>query len=113
VRTLCTQCRVAGAPSDGERRLLDELGLPPTQPVWRASGCGQCNHSGFSGRTGIYELLRIDATLSRLIHDGAGEIALRDAASRAGMQRLRRDGARWIADGTTSLAELTRVTREQ
>ena len=72
-----------------------------------------CNQSGFSGRTGIYELLRIDETLRRLIHDGAGEMALRDAALRAGMQRLRRDGARWLADGSTSLAELTRVTREQ
>jgi general secretion pathway protein E len=57
--------------------------------------------------------LRIDETLRRLIHDGAGEMTLRDAATRAGMQRLRRDGARLIADGSTSLAELTRVTREQ
>jgi general secretion pathway protein E len=72
----------------------------------------QCNDTGFSGRTGIYELLQIDETLRRLIHDGAGELALRDAALRGGMQRLRADGARWIADGSTSLAELTRVTRE-
>jgi general secretion pathway protein E len=48
--------------------------------------------------------------LRRLIHDGAGELALRDAALRAGMRRLRHDGARWIAEGSTSLAELTRVT---
>jgi general secretion pathway protein E len=81
--------------------------------VWQAPGCAQCNQSGFSGRTGIYELLRVDETLRRLIHDGAGEMALRDAAARAGMQRLRRDGARLIRDGATSLAELTRVTREQ
>jgi type II secretory ATPase GspE/PulE/Tfp pilus assembly ATPase PilB-like protein len=40
-------------------------------------------------------------------------MALRDAATRAGMQRLRSDGARLIRDGATSLAELTRVTREQ
>ena len=83
------------------------------QPVWRAPGCAHCNQSGFSGRTGIYELLRIDETLRRLIHDGAGEMTLRDAAVRAGMQKLRRDGARLVADGSTSLAELTRVTREQ
>ena len=90
-----------------------ELGLPADQPVWRAPGCAHCNQSGFSGRTGIYELLRIDETLRRLIHDGAGEMTLRDAAVRAGMQKLRRDGARLVADGSTSLAELTRVTREQ
>jgi general secretion pathway protein E len=113
VRTLCTHCRQAAAPTEGEQHLLDDLGLPPDQRVWHAAGCAQCNRSGFSGRTGIYELLRIDETLRRLIHDGAGEMALRDAAIRAGMQRLRRDGARLIDDGSTSLAELTRVTREQ
>ena len=112
VRTLCPACRVAAAPSDGEARLLADLGLPPTQSVWAAPGCEQCNRTGFSGRTGVYEFLRIDDTLRRLIHDGAGEIALRDAALRAGMPRLRDDGARWIAEGRTSLAELTRVTRD-
>jgi general secretion pathway protein E len=113
VRTLCPHCRAASAPSDGEGRLLADLGLPAAQPVFHAPGCEHCNRTGFSGRTGIYEMLRIDETMRRLIHDGAGEMALRDAAQRAGMQRLRGDGARWIADGSTSLAELTRVTREQ
>jgi len=113
VRTLCPHCRTRTRPTDGEGRLLEELGLPATQPIAHAPGCAQCNHTGFSGRTGVYELLRIDGTLRRLIHDGAGEMALRDGALRAGMQRLRRDGARWIADGSTSLAELARVTREE
>jgi general secretion pathway protein E len=112
VRTLCPGCRVAAAPSEGERRLLDGLGLQAARDAWSAPGCAQCNDTGFSGRTGIYELLRIDERLRRLIHDGAGELALRDAALRAGMRQLREDGARWIADGRTSLAELTRVTRE-
>jgi general secretion pathway protein E len=112
VRTLCTHCKSVSPPSDGERRLHEELGLPAATPVWQAAGCEHCNQSGFSGRTGVYELLQIDDTLRRLIHDGAGELALRDAALRAGMQRLRADGARLIAAGTTSLTELTRVTRD-
>ncbi len=112
VRTLCPACRTAHAPSAGEARLLADLGLAADAPAWRAAGCAPCNRTGFSGRTGIYELLRIDEALRRLIHDGAGELALRDAALRAGMRRLRNDGARWIADGRTSLAELTRVTRD-
>jgi general secretion pathway protein E len=112
VRTLCAECRVSSAPSDGEGRLLANLGLPSMHAVWSASGCDACNHSGFSGRTGVYELLRIDESLRRLIHDGTGEMALRDAAARSGMRSLRDDGARWIAEGRTSLAELTRVTRD-
>ncbi len=92
--------------------MLADLGLSADAAVWAAPGCDACNQTGFSGRTGVYELLRIDEPLRRLIHDGAGELALRDAALRAGMRRLRDDGARFIAEGRTSLAELTRVTRE-
>ena len=112
VRTLCPSCRVATAPSDGERRLLRDLRLSATQPVFAAAGCDACNHSGFAGRTGIYELMRIDDSMRRSIHDGAGELALRDAALAAGMPTLRQDAARWIAEGRTSLAEVMRVTRD-
>jgi general secretion pathway protein E len=112
VRTLCTHCKSVSPPSDGERRLHEELGLPPATAVWQAAGCEHCNQSGFSGRTGVYELLQIDDTLRRLIHVGAGELALRDAALHAGMQRLGGDGARLIAARPTSLTELTRLTRD-
>jgi general secretion pathway protein E len=113
VRTLCPACRAVAPPSAGEAKLAAALGLPAAQPLWTARGCAACNDSGYRGRTGVYELLVIDEAIRRLIHDGAGELALRDAATRAGMHTLRADGARWLADGTTSLAELVRVTREQ
>jgi general secretion pathway protein E len=113
VRTLCPACRVAASSSAGEARLVSAIGFPASQPLWTAAGCAACNDTGYRGRTGVYELLVIDETIRRLIHDGAGELALRDAASRAGMRTLRTDGARFLADGTTSLSELVRVTREQ
>jgi general secretion pathway protein E len=100
------------APSAGEQKLLHGLGLPATQPLWTAPGCNECNHTGFRGRTGVYELLLVDDAMRRHIHDGTSELALRAAATDAGMTSLRRDGARFLADGTTSLAELLRVTRE-
>jgi general secretion pathway protein E len=112
LRTLCHACRVSMPPDGGERRLLAALGLAGDGPVWSAPGCDACNGTGFAGRTGIYEYLAVDDALRRLIHDGAGEIGLRDAALRAGMRPMRSDGARYLADGTTSLAELTRVTRD-
>ena len=110
VRCLCPTCRAVSPPSAGESAVLAELGLPPTQPLYRAVGCAECGDSGYRGRTGIYELVLIDETLRRLIHDRAGEPALREASARAGVRSLRGDGARWLADGTTSLAELLRVT---
>jgi general secretion pathway protein E len=112
VRTLCPACRVAHAPSAGENKLNVALGLPPDQPVWTTPGCDACNHTGHRGRTGVYELLPVDDAIRRDIHDGAGELVLREAALRGGMRSLRADGARWIAEGRTSLAELLRVTRD-
>ncbi|HYT97253.1 MAG TPA: type II secretion system ATPase GspE [Casimicrobiaceae bacterium] len=113
VRTLCPACRVAATPSAGESKLLADLGLSPTQAVWNAPGCAACNDTGYRGRTGVYELLIVDESVRRLIHDEAGEPKLRDAAVRANMRTLRADGARWVSEGVTSLAELVRITRAQ
>jgi general secretion pathway protein E len=112
VRTLCPVCRTASPPTSAEVALLSELGLAATQNVATAQGCDQCGRTGFRGRTGVYELVVVDDTLRRLIHERAAEHDLRAAATANGMTPLRRDGARWIAAGTTSLAELVRVTRE-
>jgi general secretion pathway protein E len=112
VRTLCPACRVIHSPTAGEAALLADIGLPPTQPHATAPGCAECNHTGFRGRTGVYELLLVDDAIRRGVHGGAGELALRAAAVNAGMRSLRNDGARLVADGSTSLAELLRVTRE-
>jgi general secretion pathway protein E len=112
VRTLCPACRAQGAPSAGEAELLASFGLAPGAPLFAPTGCDACNGTGYRGRSGIYELLIVDDEIRRLIHDRAPETALRDAAINGGMTPLRRDGARWLAGGTTSLAELVRVTRE-
>jgi len=112
VRTLCPACRTEAAPTTAEIPLLAELRLPATQKVASAHGCDHCSRTGFRGRTGVYELVVVDDAMRRLIHERAAERELRDAALANGMTPLRRDGARWIAAGTTSLAELVRVTRE-
>ena len=109
VRRLCPACRRTAQPTPGESALLERLGLPRTQRLWNAVGCATCGGSGYRGRTGVYELLLIDAGLRVLIHDRAGESALREASARVGARSLLADGGRWLADGTTSLAELLRV----
>ncbi|MEP7276592.1 MAG: type II secretion system protein GspE, partial [Betaproteobacteria bacterium] len=113
VRTLCPACRAAAPPSAGESKIVAGMGLPKAISLWTAPGCVQCNDSGYRGRSGIYELLVVDDAMRRMIHDGASEPALRDAALHAGMRSLRVDGGRWIEQGTTALAELMRVTRDQ
>jgi general secretion pathway protein E len=109
VRRLCTQCRVAHAPDAAELKLLEAKSFPQ---LFEAPGCAACKESGYRGRSGIYELLPVDAGLRELIHERAGEAALRRHAVERGWPSLREDGLRWLADGSTSLAELLRVTRE-
>ena len=88
------------------------MGVAAPAALFAPVGCGACKSTGFRGRTGVYELLRVDEAMRGLVHDGAGELALREAARRQGQRSMRVDGARWLADGTTSLAELVRVTRD-
>ena len=110
VRCLCPECREAAPPTPGEASALAQLGVPGSLTLQRPIGCPQCGQTGYRGRTGIYELIVVDEALRRLIHDRAGEPALREACARAGVRPLMVDGARWLRDGTTSLAELLRVT---
>jgi general secretion pathway protein E len=112
VRCLCPSCREARPPEGREVDLLAEMGVGPGLLLHHAHGCEDCNGSGFRGRTGIYELLSVDDRVRRAIHDREGEQGLRAAMAAQRAPTLRQDGFRWLADGTTSLAELLRVTRD-
>jgi general secretion pathway protein E len=81
-------------------------------PQCNARGCTACGHTGYRGRAGIYELLTVDSELRKMIHDAAAEEGIRAHALAHGMVSLREDGERWVSDGTTSLEEVLRVTRE-
>ena len=110
VRVLCTECRDPRIANSAECELL---GVDPAQlpVVHDARGCPACNGSGYRGRTGIYELIEIDDALRQMIHDGAGERALTEYV-RTVTPGIRSDGVRRVLDGTTSVEEVVRVTRE-
>ncbi len=74
-------------------------------------GCKRCNHVGYRGRTGIYELAEIDEALRIMIHDGAGEHAL-EGYVRKGTASIRQAGMGRVLAGDTTLEEVLRVTRE-
>jgi general secretion pathway protein E len=108
VRKLCPACRRAYHPSAGELAELDARFAGET--LFSAVGCPQCNGTGYSGRTGIYELLAVDEDAKRLIHQPDSESQLRQHAARVGMRDLRADALRWLLSGATSLEEIIRVT---
>ncbi len=117
IRVLCKKCREPYIPEDLE--LLD-LGLDPTtvrsqlaeNPIYRAKGCEACLHTGYKGRSGIYELLLINDEIRSLVMQGCDAGTLKKAAMAAGMETLRTDGAKKILNGVTSIEEVLRVTQE-
>ncbi len=108
VRLLCTHCREAYTPDAAECHMLG-VSAASAPTVYRAAGCVHCKNSGYQMRRGIFECVRIDAELRRLIHGGASEEALLSTARLNG-NSLQEDGYRCVLEGTTSLAEVLRVT---
>nr|MDQ2696464.1 Flp pilus assembly complex ATPase component TadA [Pseudomonadota bacterium] len=110
VRTLCAHCKEPHPAGPADCRLL---GADPESPptLHAAQGCRHCNHSGYRGRTGIFELVVIDAAMQAMIHEGAGEQALEQHARRT-TPSIREDGRRRVLAGDTTLEELVRVTQE-
>ncbi|HUL64117.1 MAG TPA: type II secretion system ATPase GspE [Burkholderiaceae bacterium] len=95
------------------RKLCPHCKQPePSGQGFRAAGCAQCGHTGYVGRTGIYELLHIDDDVRMLVHNNGNETDIRRQAEKAGMLPMRSDAMRWVAAGITSQEEVLRVTRE-
>ena len=103
VRKLCEHCK-ASEEVDGED------GRKKT--VWRAVGCDKCGQTGYHGRVGVYELLETTEQIRAQIHNRASEADIRNAAQSSGMKSMREDGERWLDNGTTTQAELLRVTKD-
>jgi general secretion pathway protein E len=110
VRKLCDACKTPYEPSLADLSELGDryVGGKLFGPVC----CTECNGTGYSGRTGIYELLTMDEEAKRLVHQAVSEQLLRTHVLRTGMRVLRDDSLRWVVSGVTSLEEAVRVTRE-
>lgn len=108
LRLLCSQCKEPYSPDAGEAELLAMTG-ETADTLFRAKGCEACKFSGYQHRTAIFELIAVDDSLRRLIHDGAGESALLDHARRVSDSMLQ-DGFRRVLQGDTSIEEVLRVT---
>jgi general secretion pathway protein E len=76
------------------------------------AGCAVCGHTGYAGRTGVFELLLTDDAIRAQIHSQASEADIRQAALASGMVLMREDGQRLVDSGITTREELLRVTRD-
>jgi len=109
VRRLCSHCR---APEPADKATAKLAGIKVGQTVWRPHGCGHCNATGYVGRVGLYEVIRVDDPIRRLIAAGADEDAVNAAAFKDG-QTLTQRARALVLDGTTSVEEAVRITRQE
>ena len=109
LRVLCKHCKAPWSPTEDE--LPPDFPKPLPEKIYRPVGCRQCRDSGYSGRIGIYELLRADEGVRFLCIERASAMQVRDYALKNGMTTLRQDGWNKVLQGVTSIDEVTRITK--
>ncbi len=109
VRRLCAVCREPYTPSPS---IVSQLGIAVLEvPVfYRASGCVECDYTGYNGRQGIFELLTIDTAMHPSIIDKAPSIELKKHALASGMRTLRQDALHHLYAGVTTVEEVLKYT---
>ena len=108
VRTLCNHCKTPGQADTATRQRLN---LEEGAVVYRVGGCSHCNGTGYVGRRALFELVEVNETLQKRIHDGAGEAEL-EALIRQTVPGIIDEGFRLVTEGVTSIEEVLRVTTD-
>ncbi len=106
VRALCQHCKQPLKLSDS---VLAEYGLEGAEP-FEPVGCSRCSGSGYRGRLGLYEVMTVSERIRTLILEHASVDDMVAVATEEGMKRLRDDGMQKVRDGSTSIAEVERMT---
>ncbi|MEJ2429837.1 MAG: type II secretion system ATPase GspE [Deltaproteobacteria bacterium] len=110
VRVLCPHCK---EPYEPEEAQWNELGTTKdvAGPIFRAKGCEKCLETGYRGRTGIYEFLRLTESIKGLVLQTSDSNQISKAARQEGMVSLRQDGIQKVIEGKTTVSEVLRVTQ--
>jgi type IV pilus assembly protein PilB len=112
MRSLCQACKETYTPDDIS---LQYLGLDPSKPLtfYRPRGCDNCSRTGYRGRVGAYEVLRMNAELRRLVAGGGSSEAISALAIKSGMKTLK-DYTVWLLqNGWTTTDEVLQVVSAQ
>lgn len=114
VRRICPHCKTAYQPDEYELEMLnaspEELKRIPK--FYQGKGCVHCRNTGYFGRIGIFELLRVTPRIRQMIFDNQNQEAIRQASLEEGSVSLRMSGIAKIARGVTTIRELLRVTTQ-
>ncbi len=115
VRIICKKCKVVD--EDPNPALLQALDITPEdlekQHVYKGAGCSQCQQTGYKGRIAIFEMFEMNNEIRELAFAKAPTTELRKAAIASGMRTLMEDGMLKIFKGTTTPAEVVRITQTE
>jgi type II secretory ATPase GspE/PulE/Tfp pilus assembly ATPase PilB-like protein len=105
VRKVCTKCK---EPYDPPPALLEELEMEPGTQFFRGRGCDRCRNTGFHGRIGIFEVLKMNDRIRELVVTRPPTSAIRALAQEYGMRSLWEDGLDKVKAGATTIEEVMR-----
>jgi len=109
VRKLCLQCPNKTPPTPDEADVFIRNGLEAPSELARPNGCNSCKNSGYTGRTGIYEVIQIDRAMEELIFSGALHSIIEETAVKSGTSLLLKQALKKVQCQETSLEEVLRV----
>jgi general secretion pathway protein E len=114
VRVICPECRRPVAPDE---KHLSAMGLTEKDiagvTFYAGEGCEACRHTGYSGRTAVFEYLAVDADIRNEITKKSDADQIKAKALAKGLVTLRQSGWEKVREGVTTLAEVLRVTLEK
>lgn len=108
VRRICPSCKQPYEASDEEKELL-RVPAERQLMLFKGAGCQACDHTGYRGRVGLYEIMNMSREIQQLVDSGGSAIAIEDTAVKEGMTTLGRDGKKKVLAGLTTVEEITRV----
>lgn len=108
VKQLCPFCKEEYEPDEKEHLLFKEAGADP-EKLWRPVGCERCNYTGYSDRTAVYEIMKIDGKLNEMISSGAAAHGIRAYAKQQGTVFLKDSVILMALEGKTSVEEMEKI----
>ena len=119
VRKLCPDCKKQIDLVGDEKNVIDSIlknitdktyldGIDQTH-IWQSVGCDKCNMTGFKGRIGIHEAIKMDYDIELVVRENASERDIRTASVKQGLLTLQQDGILKVLTGVTTIAELRRI----
>ena len=109
VRRLCKECKKPRLATADEKELMG-CNMDEDVTIYQPCGCSKCDNTGYKGRIGVYEIMRMTPRLKSIISKRQGVDAIKEQALQEGMYTLRMSATEYVLDGTTSFEEMVKVS---